>query len=187
MTASTTLNGIARQLVNQGLVTNETATDALSVAKSKKLPFLTSLASYNDVDATSIAQYISADFGLPLFDLDTLQSESVPSEYLNEDLITSQNAVPIAKRGSRLFIAISDPTNNEPLDKYKFASGLSVEAVIVEEPKLAELRNRFQDGNGALAEGLDESFDLEVDNPEGNDEELDESGVDETPVVRFHK
>ena len=50
--------------------------------------------------------------------------------------------------------------NSEPLDKYKFASGLSVEAVIVEEPKLAELRTRYQDGNGALAEGLDESFDL---------------------------
>ena len=185
MTASTTLNGIARQLVNQGLVTAETATDALSVSKSKKLPFLTSLVAYNDVDASSIARYISADFGLPLFDLDTLQSESVPSEYINEELLASQNAVPIAKRGSRLFIAISDPTNNEPLDKYKFASGLSVEAVIVEEPKLAELRTRYQDGNNALAEGLDDSFDLEVDNPEGRDEELDESGVDETPVVRF--
>ena len=185
MTASTALNGIARQLVNQGLVTAETATNALSVAKSKKLPFLTSLAAYDDVDANSIAKYISADFGLPLFDLDTLQQGSVPSEYLNEDLLTSQNAVPIAKRGSRLFIAISDPTNSEPLDKYKFASGLSVEAVIVEEPKLAELRARYQDGNGGLTEGLDDSFDLEVDNPEGIEEDLDESGVDETPLVRF--
>ena len=80
MTTSTTLNGIARQLVNQGLVTAETATDALSVAKSKKQPFLTSLSAYNDVDSNRlIARYISADFGLPLFDLDTLQPENIPS------------------------------------------------------------------------------------------------------------
>ena len=185
MTTSTNLNGIARQLVSHGLVSLEAATEAKEISDSRKVPFLTSLVENSEVNPTTVAQYIAADFGLPLYDLNCLQSESIPTEYLKEDLLSTQNAVPIAMRGSRLFIAISDPTNSEPLDKYKFASGLSVEAVIVEEPKLAELRARVQDGNSALAEDLDDSFDLEVDTSEGAELDDDESGVDETPVVRF--
>ena len=185
MTANTALSGIARQLVSHGLVTQEIASEASAEAKSKKVSFISKLMEYESIDPTKIAQYISCDFGLPLYDLDTLHPDSLPTEYLKEELLETQNAVPIAKRGSRLFIAISDPTNNEPLDKYKFASGLSVEAVVVEEPKLAELRSRVHDGGGNLSEGLDDSFDLEVEDTENLDNDSDDSGVDETPVVRF--
>ena len=186
MTASTSLNGIARQLVHQGLISNEIATEATETSAAKNTSFISALSESSGVDSRQIAQYISSDFGLPLFDLDTLDQDSLPAEYLKEELLASQNAVPIAKRGSRLYIAISDPTNSEPLDKYKFASSLSVEAVVVEEPKLAELRARVLDGGGnRLTEDLDDSFDLEVDNTDNVEAELDESGVDETPVVRF--
>lgn len=185
MTATSNLNGIARQLVNQGLVTTEVAAEAIERGEKNKQPFITALMQTGEVDAKAIAQYVAADFGLPFFDLNTLQSESLPTEFIKEELISTQNAIPIAKRGSRLFIAISDPTNSEPLDKYKFASGLSVEAVVVEETKLAEFRARALEGNDALTQDLDDSFDLEVDNSDGNESEDDSSGVDETPVVRF--
>jgi len=185
MTSTSTLNGIARQLVNQGLVTAETATAASGNSKSKKLPFLTALMATGEVNDMAVAQYLASDFGLPVFDLATIQPESLPAEYMKEELLNTQNAIPIAKRGSRLFIAISDPTNSEPLDKYKFASGLSVEAVVVEETKLAELRTKALEGSDALSEGLDDSFDLEVDNQDGGKIEEDDSGVDETPIVRF--
>ena len=185
MTNTSNLNGIARQLVSQGLVTAEVASDAIENGKTKKQPFITALIETGEVDAKAVALYVAGDFGLPVFDLNTVQAESLPTEFMKEDLLASQNAIPIAKRGSRLFIAISDPTNSEPLDKYKFASGLSVEAVVVEENKLAEFRARALEGNDALSEGLDSSFDLEVDNSEGADTEDDDSGVDETPVVRF--
>lgn len=185
MTANNTISGIARQLVNQGLVTQENAVDAVVHGAKKKLPFLTALMESGHGDDRAIAHYVAADFGLPLFDLNTLVADHIPVDLLQEDLLTTQNAVPITKRGKRLFVAISDPTNSEPLDKYKFATGLSVEAVVVEETKLAELRSKVQDGSSALSEDLDASFDLEVDNNVSDDLDDDESGVDETPVVRF--
>ncbi|MGQ7843033.1 type IV-A pilus assembly ATPase PilB [Granulosicoccus sp. 3-233] len=185
MTPNNTLNGIARQLVSQGLASEESALDALAKSKEGKKAFLTTLIEHGEVDSRAIAHYIAGDFGLPLFDLQALSPESIPTEYIKEELISSQNAVPIAKRGSRLFIAISDPTNNEPLEKYKFASGLSVEAIIVDEAALADLRSRVLDQNSTLDEGLDDSFDLEVDTADDADLEADVSGVDETPVVRF--
>lgn len=185
MTSSTTLNGIARQLVSQELISADAATLALEDSEARKVPFLTSLIESNDIDPALIARHISSDFGLALFDLDSLDPESIPEQFLKEELIEKLNAVPVAVRGNRLFIAISDPTNSEPIDKYKFTSGLSVEAVIVEEHKLASLRARVMDGNSALSEGLDESFDLEVDDPSASGDMDDESGLDETPVVRF--
>ena len=179
------LGGIARQLVNHGLCTEDEAREATLQARKDSRPFLSALMASGNADASKIAQIVAADFGLPLFDLEALQAESLPHEYIKEELIASQNAVPIAKRGSKLFVAISDPTNSEPLDKYKFTSGLSVEAVVVEEDKLAELRSRVSDQSATLTDGLDDSFDLDIDDPEGLESDDDTSGIDETPVVRF--
>ena len=180
-----TLSGLARQLVNQGLLSEDAALEALKHSQKEKQPLIKSLVEYGNVTTTVIAQSIAADFGLPCYDLSTLESVSIPADLISEDLISQYNAVPISRRGTKLFIAISDPTNSEPLDKYKFTSGLSVEAVVVEDDKLQDLKARVLEGNSALADGLDSSFDLEV---EGGDEgtEGDEgSEVDETPVVRF--
>jgi len=185
MSNTKALNGIARQLVSQGIVTEELAMEATTIGEDKKQPFLTALRGLGDIDCTAIAQFLSADFGLPVYDLGALSAESLPTEHLSEVLLSAYNAVPIAKRGSRLFVAISDPTNSEALDKYKFASGLSVEAVIVAEDKLAELRSNAGEQDDNLSEGLDDSFDLEIGDEDPADIDDDSSEVDETPIVRF--
>ena len=179
------LNGLGRKLVVSGLVTEEAALTAAEQADGKPGSFIHMLTSQPDVSSSAITQFIAADFGLSAFDLTAIDPESIPQDFVKEDLLAAHDAVPIARRGSRLFIAISDPTNSEAIDKYKFASGLGIEAVVVEPTALAELRKSVQDGSGTLTEGLDDSFDLDVDNPEENDTGADTSGVDETPVVRF--
>ncbi|MFT6304040.1 MAG: type IV pilus assembly protein PilB, partial [Pseudomonadales bacterium] len=186
MTTNTSLNGIARQLVNQNLVDESTAIEASELAKKNGGEFISTLIDTGNVNAAAIAQYVASDFGLSCFDLDSLALENIPKDYLNEELLVTQNAVPIAKRGSKLFLAISDPTNSEPLDKYKFSSGLSVEAVIVEDDKLAELRVKVQNQNDILSDGLDDTFDLDEDEPDTSNLAKDDvSGIDETPVVRY--
>lgn len=187
MTTNTSLNGIARQLVNHELVDEATAVEASEQSKANGTEFISALVNTGKVNAAEVAQYVAADFGLSCFDLSSLAVESIPVKYLNEELLSTQNAVPIAKRGSKLFIAISDPTNAEPLDKYKFSSGLSVEAVIVEDDKLAELRARVQDTSNSLSDDLAHGFELEADNAENEEHEDpdDVSGVNDTPVVRY--
>ncbi len=185
-TRQVTLNGLARQLVNQGLISEEAAQEAVENSSDGKVPFISALVEQSDLTTGVIAQAIASDFGLPCYDLSGLEATSIPVDLISEDLIANHNAVPIARRGSKLFVAISDPTNSEPLDKYKFTSGLSVEAVVVEEDKLQDLKARVLEGNSALSEGLDDSFDLEVDSESSDaDSAEDGSEVDETPVVRF--
>jgi len=183
---SPSFSGLPRQLVSLGLLSQEDAQSALETAEESKKDFLTVAVKEHDLEPRRIAQLIGAEFGMPVFDVSSLDPESLPHNHIKEELLNSHNAVPIATRGSRLFVAISDPTNSEALDKYKFASGLGVEAVLVEEDKLADLRQSALDQGENLSEGLDDSFDLEVDGRD-DDNAGDEEGseVDDTPIVRF--
>ena len=179
------LNGLARQLVAHGQIDEATAEEVMNEAVEKKIPFLTELISGGHASAKAVAQSLASDFGLPTFDVGALNIDTIPKEFLSEDLLNSLPAIPIARRGSRLFIAISDPTYSEAIDKYKFTSGLSVEAVVVEHDKLSELRASALEQSSAMSNDLDDSFDLDVDNPDGKKEEDDTSELDDTPIVRY--
>lgn len=179
------LNGLARQLIVHGMITEESATQVAAEAEKNKRSFLSALGDLPDVDSRAVAQCIGGEFGLPVFDLDRIDADSIPQEYVTEELISQLNAVPIMRRGSKLFVAISDPTNSEPLDKYKFTSGLSVEAIVVEEHKLADLRARVAEGESNLSDGLDDTFDLEVEDTDNTKLDEDNSDVEDTPIVRF--
>jgi type IV pilus assembly protein PilB len=179
------LNGLARQLIVHGMITEESATQVAAEAEKNKRSFLSALGDLPDVDSRAVAQCIGGEFGLPVFDLDRIDADSIPQEYVTEELISQLNAVPIMRRGSKLFVAISDPTNSEPLDKYKFTSGLSVEAIVVEEHKLADLRARVAEGESNLSDGLDDTFDLEVEDTDNTKLDEENSDVEDTPIVRF--
>lgn len=184
-TQTASLNGLPRQLISMGLINEDQAREAAENALEKKSQFLTELIEASDISATVIAQHLGIDFGLPVFDISAIDLESLPAAHLNTDLLTNHNAVPIAARGTRLFVAVSDPTNNDAIEKYKFTSGFSVETVLAEEDKLAALRKQILEGSDDISGDLDGSFDLEVDETDPSVDEADDSDLDETPVVRF--
>ena len=82
---------------------------------------------------------------MPLLDLDMLDPESLPKSLVDENLINKHHALPLIQRENRLFVGISDPTNIQALDEFKFNTGITTEAVIVEEDKLNQLIDSFLD------------------------------------------
>lgn len=184
-TQNVALNGLARLLVTNQLVSEETAKEAAAEAAENKTTFLKALVDKEEISSSAIAELVASDFGLPVFDLNSVDMSAIPTQYVKEDLITAHSAVPIAQRGGKLFVAISDPTNHEPLEKYNFTSGLSVEAVIVEEDKLNDFRKAVLEQNSGITDELDSSLDLEVDSGQDTDADDDSSDIDDTPVVRY--
>lgn len=182
---SNAIGGLGRKLISSGIVSEHVAQEAADVSDKKKCSFVSALVGQEGVSSSAITHFIAADFGLPVFDVSSLSPEAIPQEFLKEDLLEQYDAVPIARRGSRLFVAVSDPTNSDALDKYKFTSGLSVEAVIIDPAALLDLKKSVQDSSADLTGDLDDSFDLEVDSGDIDDDVSDEDGVNETPVVRF--
>ena len=183
------LTGLARQLVMQNLLNEEEAKDALDSSKKDKLPFVQYITGKNLVNSIDIATLASSEFGTPLLDISAVDIEKETVAVIKEELITKHHALPIYKRGNRLFVAVADPTNIRAMDEIKFQSGLSIEAILVEADKLESAIEK------ALSEA-DESMnmsDFDDDDLEGLDYEDTEkeenqatgSDADDAPVVKF--
>jgi type IV pilus assembly protein PilB len=128
----------------------------------------------------------SHEFGLPVFDLDVMDTEMAAFNLVEEKLIMKLNAVPLLKRGNKLFIAISSPTNTQALDEFKFATGMSTEAILVQEDQLAvfieKVTSAMDSGMDMLDDDL-ENLDIGVDDEEEPGPTAAE--VDDAPVVKY--
>ncbi len=182
------LGGLARRLIHDQLLTEDEAAECYEKALKAKLPFVSYLVENKILNALDIASSASHEFGVPLFDLDVIDRESFQTSLVEEKLIRKHHAMPIFKRGNRLFLAVSDPTNHQGLDEIKFHTGLATEAVLVEENKLAQtIESALEASDNVMSELLDADLDnLEFqDEEDANKEDTGASGADDAPVVRF--
>ncbi len=185
------LSGLARRLVFDSLLTEEQATEALQASLKKRVPYVVHLVEQKILGSKEIAAAASQEFGVPLFDLDAFDLADVPVALVEEKLIRAHHALPLIKRGKRLFLAVSDPTNLRGLDEIKFHTGLTTEAVVVEETKLAKgIEKALESATStSMSELLDDDLDdLDI-TVEEDDQGTDEEDMDigDAPVVRFVK
>ena len=184
------LQGLPQRLVTDGLVADTAMIEALAACRERRMQVVTYLVEYNLADAREIAIAASHEFGAPLLDLDAIQPDLDILRLVSEKTIRKHRVLPLVKRGKRLFVAISDPTNLHALDEVKFATGLSVEAIVVEEDKLEKLLTRsLEQVDTAMPElaGADFELDsLEVTSDEDAvDEGVERADVEDAPIVRF--
>ena len=189
MSAEPKLSGLSRKLVIDGLLEEEKAISALKNAHAEKVSFTQYLVKNNVLSASKIAVEASNEFGLPVFDLDALDKEAVPRDIVDDKLINKHHAVPLYKRGNRLYIGISDPTNLAAIDDIKFQTGTNTEAVLVEENKLSKFIELLLEEDDDLDEGLDDDLEdvefADTDEAEKPDEAEAASAANDTPVVKF--
>ena len=183
------LSGLARKLVQDGLLKQAAAQKAHTEALETKTPFVTLLVRQKLVKSIDVAQAASEEFGVPLLDLDGLEIDLEVTKLVKESLVRQHNALPIYKRGNKLFVAVSDPTNLQGLDEIKFHVGSNTEAILVQDDKLSRAINRcMEETSGShLAELADSDLDdvefsQGVDSGGGDDSDSD---ADDTPIVRF--
>ena len=186
--ASIPLGSLARRLIGEGLLDERGAMEAQEKAQKARLPLVAYLSSQNLVDPRRLSQIAAEEFGTPVFDLSALDPEVIPRGVVDERLIRKHHALPIFRRGNRLFVAVSDPMNLAALDEIKFNSGLPAEAILVEGDKLGrmieEVLTKAETAmEGLLEEDLDNLQITSEDEIPGGEVTLSE--IDDTPVVRF--
>jgi type IV pilus assembly protein PilB len=186
------LSGLARRLVQDGVLDEQVARQALQDARQHKVPFVTHVVERNLADGSRIAESASDEFGTPLLDLAAFNIETSPKNLIDPKLIEKHHAIPLFKRGNRLYLAVSDPTNLHALDEIKFHTGISTEAILVEESQLAKVMQRFlkaaEEASGSNFSSLDDVGleDLDIESGEKKPEDGDvRSETDDTPIVRF--
>lgn len=180
-------SGLLKCIVKEGLLTETEAEKHNTDAKKSKVPLISYLIKNNHIEAKAVANLAATEFGLPFFDLSALDRSVLPQGLVSEDLIRKYHALPLFKRGNRLFIALSDPTNVQALDDIKFHTRLSTETILVEEDKLEATIELFLEASDtSMADLLDDDLD-NIDISDGEEQSSDEvsSDIDDAPIVRF--
>jgi len=187
------LTGIVRRLVVDGTLSDGDARKAMDASTKQKIPLGTYLIEHALANGAQVAMASSAEFGVPLFDVEALDLAQAPIKLVNEKLITQHKALPLFKRGNRLFVGVSDPTNLRALDEIKFQSNHTIEPILVSEELLGRAIEQALNATGTSIEGLEDAEGLEsLDLSEGGDIDGDESSsghdansTDDAPVVKF--
>jgi len=180
-------SGLAKCLIQNGLLTEESATAALQEAQRAKQAFVSYLIASKKIDSRTVAVLASAEFGVPLLDLDAFDISVIPIKLVSEKLIRQHHALPLFKRGNRLFVATSDPTNFQGLDEIKFHTRLNTENILVEEDKLTKVIDAALEAvDTSMVNLLDDDLD-NIDISSGDEKPVEEisSDIDDAPIVRF--
>jgi type IV pilus assembly protein PilB len=187
------LGGLPQRLVQDGVVEEAAMLTALQSAKDRKSSFVSQLIAAGAAKARDIAVAASAEFGVPLYDLDSHQVDLDVIKLVQDKLLQKHRCLPLFRRGKRLFLGVADPTNLHAIDEIKFQTGLGIEAVVVEDDKLQKAIDKAAEQADAAMPQLTEDetgFDLENLDVTGGDDDMEGAGVsrddiEDAPIVRF--
>src|SRR5262249_26469559 len=171
------LGGLPQRLVQDGVVEEPAMLEALNAAREKKSSVVTQLVTSGAANARDIAIAASNEFGVPLFDLDSVNADLDTIKLVSEKLLAKHRVLPVFRRGKRLFLAVADPTNLHAIDEIKVQTGLGVEAIVVEDDKLQKAVDKAIEQADAQMPNLggdDEGVDLEGLEVTGGEEDLDD-------------
>ncbi len=183
------LSGVARVLVHAGKLQPKAAEDLVRLAREKKTSFVNAVMASGTVTSPDLAHTLAHALAMPLLDLNAVDSHKLPQNIIDAKLAVQHQVVVLARRGNRLFIGGADPTDQEVVERIKFATQLTPEWIIVEHDKLVKLLGAS--ASGSTAEQLEaiagEDFDFDIAEEESApQEEAQEMGdVEDAPVVRF--
>ena len=185
----TTLAGLPRRLVQDGLISEDKLVEATEAARKAKLPLVAYIVNEELADARAVAVAASHEFGVPLLDLDAIDVDIDVIRAVDQKLLNKHRVLPLVKRGQRLFLGISDPTNLAAIDDIKFQTSLRIDPVVVEQDKLEDrIVKAIEAVDTTMGDLADDDFDLEnldVTGDEDDDEEIHKDDIEDAPVVRF--
>jgi len=174
--------------VQAGQLKEAEAEQLISQASSAKIPLIEQIIASQKASALDIARFVAETFGYPLLDLAAFDESHISATAIDRKLMATHKVIPLNKRGNRLSVAISDPTNLRALDEIRFQTGLAVDPIVVEHPKLIPLVNKYSEsaedtlrnlgGEDINLDFLDEEAASKVDEAAGQE-------IDDAPVVKF--
>jgi len=185
------MQGLVEHLRNEGLLTPEALNRIVEQAKSDGVTLVNGLLSSNLIDSSTLAKIVSDTYGVPLFDLKTLDEPDLDERFTPLALIRKYRALPLRQRGNKIFLGIADPTNKSAIDDFKFATGASIETVVVEssllEDTIESVIARHEQKLLSIASGFELAHEFAHDLQSESDVEERETNeqVEESPIITF--
>jgi type IV pilus assembly protein PilB len=189
--SGTTMPGLARALLQAGRLTAPQADALQKKAVADKVQFIDVLLSSGTIDAPTLARFCSDTFAYPLMDLLSFNPELFAEQAIDGKLMQSQRVVALSKRGNKITVAMSDPTNMQALDQIKFQTESLVELVIVQHDALLRLlatlgKSAEQTITDMIGDDQEIQFaEDETANAAAAAAEAGAADIEDAPIVRF--
>ena len=181
--------GLSTLFIRKGLLNEEQMANAITKSRQNKHGLVSTLVQEKLISARGIAELCYEEYGTPLLDLNEFDLASIPEDFLNKKLIEKHRCLPLFKRGNRLYIGTSDPTNIAALEDFQFSAGLHAEAILVEEDKLAKALEKIleEDISGLDISSMDEAAlaGIEITDTDRRNEEPTGDSSDDAPIVIY--
>ena len=183
------LSGLARALVQHGRLLEAEAL-ACSSPSANPNDFVIEVINRGLMSAADVARFAAETFGSPVMDLAAFDESHIPVDAIDRKLMNKHQVAALGRRGNRLTLALADPSNLRILDEIRFQTGLAVDPVVVEAPKLIALVEKLSESaTTTLKDMTGEEFDMDLLGQESVADALtaedNSSEVDDAPVVRF--
>lgn len=185
------LQGIGQLLVLEKLLEKPKAIEYYKLAAAEKITLLQYLVKNKILSSEQIALTAAQSFGVPMLDINCIDTESIPASLVNDKLIRRHSMVPLFSRGNNIYLATDDPSKQSSLKEIQFHTGLNTHPIVVETDKLTQLIEQLltaKESQG-LSEYVDDSSDLEGLEISADDEDTDSDNIssvsDDAPIVKF--
>jgi type IV pilus assembly protein PilB len=182
-----TFSALGRALVQQGRLMQADATAIQLEASRAGITFVQQLVTSKKLSARDVSQFAANAFGYPLLDLSAVDTDQLPLNLIDTKIVANHRVIALGKRGNRLFVGMSDPTNEQVMQEVKFATGMTMEPVVVEDDKLSIIVKKLGESAGKTLDQITEDVDLsgvEVTDGETQQEVVTED-IDDAPVVKY--
>jgi type IV pilus assembly protein PilB len=182
------LSGLARALVQAGRLKEAEAEQLLVQSNQDRVSLIETVIASKKISSLDLARFVADTFGYPLLDLSVFDETHIPINAIDRKLIATHRVIPLNKRGNRLSVAIADPTNLRALDEIRFQTGLGVDPIVVEHPKLLPLVTKYAESAEETLKNLtsdDINLDFLDDESIAKTDDAASQEIDDAPVVKF--
>ena len=181
-------SGLARALTQANIITAALVDTIQKKSQLEKSTFIDALLQNGAINARDLAAFCSETFGYPQLDLSVFEENMLPEKIVDMKLMQTQRMVALSKKGNKVSVAVSDPTNATALDQIKFQTGLSVDLIIVQHDALVKLIDKLsKSSEQTLTDLSGDDYELEFKEEDLNSgaAEAQAAEVDDAPIVKF--
>lgn len=176
--------GLLRVLVQSQTINTTQAEHYNSALKANK-DILPMLFSDNVISPKALGELVARVFSYPLLDLRHYPRANVVTDVLTEEQMVQNRCIPIFRRGRKVYLAVSDPTQIQNFQKIAFASGVSVDLVVVPDDQLSSLLEWLGQRSTTILKEISKEQESEQ---TGQALYIDNEEAEDGPIPRFiHK
>jgi type IV pilus assembly protein PilB len=178
---------IAQQLLDARLIDEAALLKAQQQQKQTGGTLSANLVKSGAISEESLLEFLSRHYGVASVDLRTVEPDPTLTKLLPADVATRFMALPVARSGRRLVVALANPNNIFAIDDIKFITGYDVEARVGSEAMIKKCLDKAYDSAGTMADvmkGIEEDLSV-VEEEEAPDSDAALSAADEAPIVKL--